>query len=154
MKNIRPILIIILVGMFIRDMYKPAPDIPVENPYIKLLDLQRPSEAIIEKALPVSIAMQEGNIEDKELVGIFHSEMSKRISNYKNITTIQFENYYMNSAKDVYGDKIKGKYKDLGSAIQKLVIHALGEDEGIVTDLEMNNLSSNMKGIAWNLLGN
>lgn len=155
MKKIRPILIAVLIVMIVKDFVSvPKPDIPVDNPYVKILNLQEPSEKIIELTTPVSVAMgQNAKDEDKELVAIFHNEMAKRLANYKNITTIQFENYYLDSAKEIYGDKIRGKYKDLGNEVQKLVINTLGEDEGVITEQEMNNLATNMKGIAWVLLG-
>lgn len=156
MKNIRPVLIIILLFMIGKDFYfKPSPDVPSENVYIKLLNLQKPSDNIIDKTMPVKMSMaKDKTMEDKELVGIFHNEMAKRLPKYKNISTIQFENYYMDSAREVYQDKLRGKYSELGDSIQKLVINILGEDEGIITEQEMNSLADNMKGISWVLLGN
>lgn len=156
MKSIRPALIVILIFMFVKDFYlKPTPDVPAENIYIKLLDLQKPSDNVIDKATPVEKSMgKDADIEHKELIGIFHNEMAKRLPKYQNVSTVQFENYYLDSAREVYGDKIRGKYSGLGDAIQNLVINSLGEDEGIITTQEMNNLSDNMKGISWVLLGN
>ena len=78
--------------------------------------------------------------------------MGKRLKGYKDVTTVNFENYYYDSAKTMFSGRVANKYKDLGQKIQDTISSTLGENEAIITKEEMENLSAKMRAIAWILL--
>ena len=140
---------LVVVAFLMGGESNPLPRIVSVN-YNETLDLQKP-DATIEKEIG-DIKKVVTDQADREKVAILHNEMGKRLPKYENINTIQFENYYYNSAKDSFEGKLANKYRDLGETIQKLIINTLGENESYIPKDEMEQLSKKMRGIAWNLL--
>jgi hypothetical protein len=140
---------LVVVAFLMGGVSNPLPRIVSVN-YNETLDLQKP-DATIEKEIG-DIKGVVTNQADREKVAILHNEMGKRLPKYENINTIQFENYYYNSAKDSFEGKLANKYRDLGETIQRLIINTLGENESYIPKDEMEQLSKKMRGIAWSLL--
>jgi hypothetical protein len=140
---------LVVVAFLMGGESNPLPRIVSVN-YNETLDLQKP-DATIEKEIG-DIKGVVTNQADREKVAILHNEMGKRLPKYENINTIQFENYYYNSAKDSFEGKLANKYRDLGETIQRLIINTLGENESYIPKDEMEQLSKKMRGIAWSLL--
>jgi len=140
---------LVVVAFLMGGESNPLPRIVSVN-YNETLDLQKP-DATIEKEIG-DIKGVVTDQADREKVAILHNEMGKRLPKYENINTIQFENYYYNSAKDSFEGKLANKYRDLGETIQRLIINTLGENESYIPKDEMEQLSKKMRGIAWRLL--
>lgn len=155
--NVRTLLGIgfILIGFF----WDSIPVWEISNPinsetnYNKMLDLEKPDDKIYQELKDIkTIVSGPDQVFDREIIAIFHNEMGKRLTSYKDITTVNFENYYYDSAKTMFSGRVANKYKDLGQKIQDTISTSLGENEAIITKEEMENLSAKMRAIAWILL--
>lgn len=155
--NVRTLLGIgfILIGFF----WDSIPVWEISNPinsdtnYSKILDLEKPDDKIYQELKDIkTIVSGPDQVFDREIIAIFHNEMGKRLKGYKDVTTVNFENYYYDSAKTMFSGRVANKYKDLGQKIQDIISSTLGENEAIITKEEMENLSAKMRAIAWVLL--
>ena len=155
--NVRTLLGIgfILIGFF----WDSIPVWEISNPinsetnYNKILDLEKPDDKIYQELKDIkTIVSGPDQVFDREIIAIFHNEMGKRLKSYKDVTTVNFENYYYDSAKTMFSGRVANKYKDLGQKIQDTISSTLGENEAIITKEEMENLSAKMRAIAWILL--
>lgn len=126
--------------------------IPSTN-YTELLDLKKPSDKLYEELKDIkSIVSGPDEVFDRELIAIFNNEVGKRLPSYENINSISFENFYVESAKLTFNNRISNKYKSLGDRMYKIILSTLGENESIITKEEQIALSEKMRAIAWILL--
>ena len=140
---------LVVLALFMGGGNSPLPRI-VSVDYNSVLGLEKPDSATEKEVGDLKKVVTDQG--DREKVAIFHNEMGKRLPKYDNINTIQFENYYFNSAKDSFEGKLANKYRDLGENIQRLIIGTLGENESYIPTDELNGLSKKMRGLAWSLL--
>ena len=140
---------LVVLALFMGGGNSPLPTI-VSVDYNSVLELEKPDSATEKEVGDLKKVVTDQG--DREKVAIFHNEMGKRLPKYDNINTIQFENYYFNSAKDSFEGKLANKYRDLGENIQRLIIGTLGENESYIPTDELNGLSKKMRGLAWSLL--
>ena len=121
--------------------------------YNKILDLKKPSDKIFEELKDIkSIVSGPDEVFDREIIAIFHNEMGKRLPTYENVTSISFENFYVDSAKLTFNSRLSNKYKALGDRMYKIILSTLGENESIITKEEQLILSEKMRAISWILL--
>ena len=121
--------------------------------YNQMLDLQKPSDKIFEEIKDMkSIVSGPDEVFDREIIAIFHNEIGKRLISYEDITSISFENFYIDSAKLTFNTRLNNKYKELGNKMYKIILSTLGENESVITKEEQSILSEKMRGIAWILL--
>jgi hypothetical protein len=126
--------------------------IPSTN-YNELLDLQKPNDKLYDELKDVkSIISGPDEVFDREIIAIFHNEIGKRLPTYENITSISFENFYVESAKLTFNNRLSNKYKPLGDRMYKIILSTLGENEAIITKEEQLVLSEKMRAMAWILL--
>ena len=148
-------IVFILIGFFsdkISAININKPQIPSTN-YNQLLDLQKPNDKLYDELKDIkSIVSGPDEVFDREIIAIFHNEIGKRLPNYENITSISFENFYVESAKLTFNNRISNKYKALGDRMYKIILSTLGENEAIITKEEQLALSEKMRAIAWILL--
>jgi hypothetical protein len=155
--NVRTLLGIgfILIGFFWDSI--PSPKIlgPTDSQinYNKMLDLEKPSDKNFQELKDIKTIVSGPDQEfDREIIAVFHNEMGKRLKSYTDVTTVNFERYYYDSAKTMFSGRVANKYKDLGQKIQDVISTSLGENEAIITKEEMQNLAEKMRAIAWILL--
>lgn len=128
-------------------------DVKTEVSYNKFLDLEKPDDKIYQELKDIKqIVSGPDQTFDREIIAIFHNEMGKRIKKYNDVTTMNFEKYYYDSAKTMFSGRVANKYRDLGQKIQDMISSSLGENEAIITKEEMENLAAKMRAIAWILL--
>ena len=121
--------------------------------YSKLLDLKKPNDTLYDELKDIkSIVSGPDEVFDREIIAIFHNEMGKRLPQYKNVSSISFENFYVESAKLTFNNKLSNKYRSLGDKMYKIILSTLGENESIITKQEQLVLSEKMRAIAWILL--
>ena len=121
--------------------------------YNELLDLQKPNDKLYDELKDVkSIISGPDEVFDREIIAIFHNEIGKRLPTYENITSISFENFYVESAKLTFNNRLSNKYKPLGDRMYKIILSTLGENEAIITKEEQLVLSEKMRAMAWILL--
>lgn len=142
-------LILIVVALFMGRGDSPLPKILSVN-YNSVLDLEKPDKGIETEIGDLKKVVTDPK--DREKIAIFHNELGKRLPKYENINTIQFENYYYDSAKESFEGKLANKYRDLGENVQRLIIGTLGENETYISKDEFTSLSKKMRGMAWILL--
>ena len=140
---------LVVLALFMGSGESPLPRIVSVN-YNTVLELEKPDDATEKEVGDLKKFVTDQG--DREKVAIFHNQMGKRLPKYENINTIQFENYYFDSAKESFEGKLANKYRDLGENIQRLIIGTLGENESYIPNEELEKLSKKMRGIAWNLL--
>jgi len=146
---------LVIIGFFwdsisISNVNKPF--IPSTN-YNKILDLKKPTDKLFEELKDVkNIVSGPDEVFDRELIAIFNNEMGKRLPSYENVNSISFENFYVESAKLTFNNRISNKYKSLGDRMYKIILSTLGDNEAIITKEEQIALSDKMKAIAWILL--
>jgi hypothetical protein len=128
------------------------PIIPSTN-YNKILDLKKPSDKLYEELKDIkNIVSGPDEVFDRELIAIFNNEMGKRLPSYENVNSISFENFYVESAKLTFNNRISNKYKALGDRMYKIILSTLGDNEAIITKEEQVALSDKMRAISWILL--
>lgn len=140
---------LVVLALFMGGGNSPLPRI-VSVDYNSILGLEKPDSATEKEVGDLKKVVTDQV--DREKVAIFHNEIGKRLPKYENINTIQFEDYYFNSAKDSFEGKLANKYRDLGENIQRLIIGTLGENESYIPTAELEQLSKKMKAIGWTLL--
>jgi hypothetical protein len=140
---------LVVLALFMGGGNSPLPRI-VSVDYNSVLGLEKPDSATEKEVGDLKKFVTDQG--DREKVAIFHNQMGKRLPKYENINTIQFENYYFDSAKESFEGKLANKYRDLGENIQRLIIGTLGENESYITKEEIEQLSKKMMAISWNLL--
>jgi hypothetical protein len=146
---------LVIIGFFwdsisVSNINKP---IVPSTDYNKILDLKKPTDKLIEELKDVNtIVSGPDEVFDRELIAIFNNEMGKRLPAYENVSSIAFENFYIESAKLTFNNRISNKYKPLGDKMYKIILSTLGENEAIITKEEQVALSDKMRAIAWILL--
>lgn len=146
---------LVLIGFFWNNIQSINISLPVNisTDYDKILDLEKPSDKLYEELKDVkSIVSGPDEVFDRELIAIFNNEMGKRLPSYDNINSISFENFYVESAKLTFNNRISNKYKTLGDRMYKIILSTLGENEAIITKEEQMALSDKMRAISWILL--
>ena len=145
----------ILIGFFwdsISGINIDKPVIPSTD-YNKMLDLKKPTDKLFEELKDVkSIVSGSDEVFDREIIAIFNNEMGKRLPSYENVNSISFENFYIDSAKLTFNNRLSNKYKSLGDKMHDIILSTLGENEAIITKEEQLALSEKMRAIAWILL--
>jgi len=118
-----------------------------------MLDLEKPTDKLFEELKDVkSIVSGPDEVFDREIIAIFNNEMGKRLPSYENVNSISFENFYIDSAKLTFNNRLSNKYKSLGDKMHEIILSTLGENEAIITKEEQVALSDKMRAIAWILL--
>jgi type I restriction-modification system DNA methylase subunit len=145
----------VLIGFFwdsISGINIDKPVIPSTD-YNKMLDLKKPTDKLFEELKDVkSIVSGPDEVFDREIIAIFNNEMGKRLPSYENVNSISFENFYIDSAKLTFNNRLSNKYKSLGDKMHEIILSTLGENEAIITKEEQVALSDKMRAIAWILL--
>lgn len=133
--------------------------IDIKNPEIKstnyseILELKKPNDSLYEELKDIKeIVSGPDEVFDREIIAVFHNEVGKRLPSYENITSIAFENFYIDSAKLTFNGRLANKYKNLGERIYKIILSTLGDNESVITKEEQLNLSEKMRAISWILL--
>jgi hypothetical protein len=145
----------VLIGFFwdsISGINIDKPVIPSTD-YNKMLDLKKPTDKLFEELKDVkSIVSGPDEVFDREIIAIFNNEMGKRLPSYENVNSISFENFYIDSAKLTFNNRLSNKYKSLGDKMHEIILSTLGENEAIITKEEQVALSEKMRAVAWILL--
>jgi hypothetical protein len=145
----------VLIGFFwdsISGINIGKPVVPSTD-YNKVLDLKKPTDKLFQELKDIkSIVTGPDEVFDRELIAIFNNEMGKRLPSYENVNSISFENFYVESAKLTFNNRISNKYKPLGDRMYKIILSTLGENEAILTKEEQIALSEKMRAISWILL--
>jgi hypothetical protein len=146
---------LVIIGFFWDSISIPNINKPIvpSTDYNKMLDLKKPTDKLFEELKDVkSIVSGPDEVFDREIIAIFNNEMGKRLPSYENVNSISFENFYIDSAKLTFNNRLSNKYKSLGDKMHDIILSTLGENEAIITKEEQLALSEKMRAISWILL--
>jgi hypothetical protein len=87
---------------------------------------------------------------DKLKLCVFNKVFADRVTSYE-ATAQQINDIYVEAAKNVFGDTIKGKYEQLSPAAQEAMKSVLGTEDHKATQKEKDDLSKKFMSFAWYL---
>lgn len=146
--KIRNLLALILIGIA---LYEPVINVipHTPKPDVSILNIDKPSDAIIEVVKPVANLITDPT--DRAKMAIFSQEFATRVKGYD--TDCQQVNDVMAlAAKEFFQDSIKDKYQSLDDGIIGLITGVTGDDNHKLTDIEKLNVSERFMGFAWALI--
>ncbi len=141
--NIRSLIgIILIVVALLPPLGKPQND-------TILLDINKPSDQVIEIVKPISDLITDPT--DRAKLAIFNQEFANRVISYD--TDIQkLNDVYALAGSNFFKDTLVNKYEKLDSSLVDLVKKICTDDNHILTQEEKNQLSSHFMGLAWSLI--
>jgi len=120
------------------------------KPDVAILNIDRPSDEVIELVKPVSSLITDPT--DRAKVAIYSQEFANRVKTY-DAQLQQINDVLALSASGFFEGTMNDKYKDLDVAIIDLITSAVGGDENHkLTDEEKNKISDRFMGLAWSLI--
>lgn len=144
-------LLLLVFGVFGSDLnvlkYIPFPT--PEPPAAKILNIETPSEEVIEKVNKFSDIITDPD--DRAKIAIFNYEFAQRCLEYK-ATSQNINDVYSLAGKTFFKDDLVNKYDNLAEEIVNLLKECVGEDDHIITQEEKNNLHKYFMGVAWVLI--
>ena len=88
--------------------------------------------------------------EDRVRLCVFNKIFAERVLDY-DADAQQINDIYVLAAKNTFGNTLKGKYEELGSAIQGAMLSVLGTENHDVIEPEKIELSKKFMAFAWYL---
>lgn len=137
-------ILLILCGVFWESIKDIVPTIP-NTPQVVI---EKPEESIINQWFEVSKSIDDEN--DRLFLCLFNKEFAERVLNY-DVSAQDVNDVYVFAAKEVFGDSLKGKYKELSKATKDAMVSILGEENHEVIETEKIDLSKTFMGFAWSL---
>lgn len=131
------------------DILKYIPFPTPEPPAAKILNIETPSEDVIEKVNKFSDIITDPD--DRAKIAIFNYEFAQRCLEYK-ATSQNINDVYSLAGKTFFKDDLVNKYDNLAEEIVNLLKECVGEDDHIITQEEKNNLHKYFMGVAWVLI--
>jgi hypothetical protein len=147
--KVKNLIALILLGIA---LYQPILNIvPISpKPDVAILNIDRPSDEVIELVKPVSSLIIDPT--DRAKVAIYSQEFANRVKTY-DAQLQQINDVLALSASGFFEGTMNDKYKDLDVAIVDLITSAVGGDENHkLTDEEKNKISDRFMGLAWSLI--
>jgi AAA+ ATPase superfamily predicted ATPase len=120
-----------------------------EPPAAKILNIETPSEDVIEKVGKFSDIISDPD--DRAKIAIFNYEFAQRCLEYK-VTSQNINDIYSLAGKTFFKEDLVDKYDNLAEEIVTLLKECVGEDNHIITQEEKNNLHKYFMGVAWVLI--
>jgi hypothetical protein len=128
---------------------KPMPQPEPAPPPAKILNIDKPSEEIIEKVSPFSDLITDPT--DRAKVAIFNYNFANRVLNYE-AEAQQVNDVYVLAGKLFFKKTLVDKYKGLAEDIVDLMTDCMGDENHILTEEEKNLLHQHFLGVAWVLI--
>lgn len=147
--KVKNLLALVLLGLA---LYQPILNlIPISpKPDVAILNIDRPSDEIIELVNPISSLITDPT--DRAKMAIYSQEFASRVKTY-DAQLQQVNDVLALSASGFFEGSMNDKYKDLDVAIIDLITSAVGGDDNHkLTDKEKNKISDRFMGVAWSLI--
>jgi len=150
-KNILAIILLLYAvfgeGLFdIADKPNPTPE---PNPASKILDIDKPSNKIIDDVSVFSDLITDPS--DRAKIAIFNHEFAQRISTY-NTDVQQVNDVYSLAGKLFFKQTLVDKYEGLSENIQRILEKILTDENHMITQEEKQSLNEYFMAIAWVLI--
>lgn len=138
-------LALLAVGLFWPQIQERIPDFTI--PTKPTLEIVEPSQEIVNKVSSMSSEVVDNT--DRLNLAIFNNVFSERVLKYSGVKAQQINDVYADSAKNFFGDKLKGKYANLATNLTDLMSETLGTEDHNVSPAELQDLNKNFQGLAW-----
>ena len=142
-------LMLIIFAVFGGDITDFIPNFKPEPPAAKILNIEEPSQEVLESVSIFSGLITDPN--DRAKIAIFNYEFAERVKSY-NTTSQQVNDVYALAGKIFFENKLVDKYDGLAENIVKLMQKCVGKDNHTLTQQEKNDLNKNFLGLAWVLI--
>lgn len=140
----------IIIGLGLELVPRLKNVIPLPQPDVAILNIDRPNDEILALVQPVSNLVTDPT--DRAKVAIYSQEFAKRVKGY-DAKLQQINDVLALSAEKFFQGSIKDKYAGLDDSIISLITVAVGGDENHqLTESEKNKLSDIFMGFAWALI--
>ena len=150
-KNILAIMLL-LYAVFGEGLFdivdKPNPK-PEPNPASEILDIDKPSDKVIEDVYVFSDLITDPS--DRAKIAIFNHEFAQRVLTY-NTDVQQVNDVYSLAGKLFFKQTLVDKYEGLSENIKRILQEILTEENHIVTTEEKQFLNEYFMAIAWVLI--
>lgn len=149
--NVKNVIAILLILVAFSDEIKSViPSIPKKPEVVTILNIDKPSDRLVELVSPVSNLVTDPT--DRAKLAIYSEEFSKRVKNYD--TDLQQVNDVLAaSASEFFKDSINDKYVGLDIGIIELIKSATdGDQNHKLSDIEKTEISDRFLSLAWSLI--
>lgn len=129
-----------------------GPIIPVQNEVDevqKLLDIEKPSDTIINQVRPVADLVT--SVEDRAKLALFNHEFSARVEKY-NTDAQKLNDLYTKAAAGFFKEELKGKYSGLSEGLVGILKSVTTDDNHVLTTDEKSRLKDLFTGLSWALI--
>jgi hypothetical protein len=138
-------LCLVSVGLFWNNIANFIPKIDNKTPK-QLVQIDKPSDEVFNTVKPVADLITDPS--DKIKLCLFNNTFSKRVTSYS-ADAQQVNDVYVQAAKNLFGDSLKGKYQGFSGSLDKLFGSVFGIENHVVTDKEKSALSETFRGLAY-----
>lgn len=138
-------LCLVSVGLFWNNVVNFIPKVDNKTPK-QLVQIDKPSDEVFNTVKPVADLITDPS--DKIKLCLFNNTFSKRVTSYS-ADAQQVNDVYVQAAKNLFGDSLKGKYQGFSGSLDKLFGSVFGIENHVVTDKEKSALSETFRGLAY-----
>jgi hypothetical protein len=114
-----------------------------------IIDIDRPSDEIIEQVRPVANLVTD--IEDKAKMSLFNYEFANRVTKYETDVQ-QLNDLYTDAGGRFFENTLKGKYENLPTELQKLFSSITTDDNHVLNQEEKQKIKELFTGLSWALI--
>ena len=148
-KNIIAILLIV-IGLAGTGWVKlPSPIIKPKPEPVTILNIDKPSQNIIDKVQKFSTLIKDPT--DRAKIAIFNYEFATKVLTYQ-ANLQQVNDVYTLAGKTFFQNSIVGKYAGLSDMLVELLKESAGDKNHILTEKEKTDIHDSFMGVAWTLI--
>jgi hypothetical protein len=125
---------------------------PLPQPVVDelaLLDIDKPTSAIIETVAPVAALVTDPT--DRAKLAVFNQAFAQRVGKYTTDTQ-QLNNVYVLAAQNFFSDSMKDKYRDFDKELLGVFTKSIGDDNHQLTEDEKRIVGDYFMGLAWSFV--
>lgn len=144
--------LLIMYGIFGNSLFtpnKPVVPTPPSPPPISILNIDKPTDAVLSKVQKFSDVVTDPT--DRAKLAIFNHQFAKNVLGYE-AHLQQVNDVYTLAGKNFFKDSMRGKYKELPDMIIGLIQDTTTDENHVLTSSEKNQISENFMGVAWVLI--
>lgn len=147
-KNVLAILLLCF-GVFGSGIFDIADLLPKPEPVATILNINKPSEAVLEKVQIFSETVTDPD--DRAKLAIFNYEFASRVISWE-CNNQQVNDVYSMAGRIFFQDSLKDKYDNLSEELQKMFVEISSDEFHILSIDEKQKLSEYFMGVAWVLM--
>lgn len=138
-------LCLVFAGLFWNNLVNIIPKIDDKTPQ-RIVQIDKPSDEVFNTVKPIADLITDPS--DKIKLCVFNNTFSKRVTSYS-ADAQQVNDVYVQAAKNLFDDSLKGKYQGFSGSLDKLFGSVFGIENHVATDKEKSALSETFRGLAY-----